>query len=419
MAQFMTVTAFAEDTLYREFNVSAASVINETGFLQGTVPADCTAAMTTEDGIKAIALRNGFSASNSASNLVYNQSWSSVRTSSFVLETSIKLNNLNGNKRVDFRFTDGTYDYVLDIRNNELYINRVLSDFVLEEKWYTVQIVVQETQEENVAVYFDGVLAGSYRSAQISKYKESNVQMRIEAIGKNTEMSIGDTKIYKPGRVRLLIKDSILETVNSPVNVQFDRPIRPSLDINGIRVAAEDGTEVRIAGVTAQTDAGGNITGLTVEFAENLSKKKVYRVIIGEAEGVIGQGVETESETFTVIPDDFDYVISDIKVFKGMGSGKKAIGSLQNGFITFEVTVKNDGIKLGEGIMAVEVYNADDRMIYSGGVKKSVGGGASVSAFIGAYLTEIDSNSYAKIRFIDNYADKNDLTDAVRGGDIF
>lgn len=98
MAQFMTVTAFAEDTLYREFNVSAASVINETGFLQGTVPADCTVAMTTEDGIKAIALRNGFSASNSASNLVYNQSWSSVRTSSFVLETSIKLNNLNGIK---------------------------------------------------------------------------------------------------------------------------------------------------------------------------------------------------------------------------------------------------------------------------------------------------------------------------------
>ena len=38
MAQFMTVTAFAEDTLYREFNVSAASVINETGFCRGRYP---------------------------------------------------------------------------------------------------------------------------------------------------------------------------------------------------------------------------------------------------------------------------------------------------------------------------------------------------------------------------------------------
>lgn len=402
----------AEDTVFRKFDVSSATSISGAGFLQGNMPSGSTAEL--KDGV--IVLTNPSGASSTAANLIYAQGWSSSQTGEFVAEVRLKLDTLDGNPRIDFRHADGSYDYVLDIRAGAVYINRTLTDFTLgTDQWYTVQIYVQNIEEDNISLYIDGVKIGSYTSANGSKYKSANTQLRIEAIGKSVQMCIGDSSIYKPGSVSMQLEEDVLETIQSPVHVRFTSPVT-GFAAEEVQAWCDDGTELELADVTVQTNAAERATGFSVEFANPLKKKHTYYITIGTCNGIFGQLVENRTQEFSVVSDEYDYSIADVKLCSGMADTKKQISALQKGFITFEVTVRNDGTKDGAGTILVEIYDGKDGMLYSGGVKKAVGSGSETTAYIGAYLP--NGAADVKVRFVDNYQNKQDLIGAIGGDSI-
>lgn len=414
--QLAAAPVLAEDTVYGEALTSQAGSISAAGFMQGALPAGCTAVFNADE--KVISLTNSGSASSTASNCLYMQSWSSNKTDSFVAKANLRFDDLTGNKRIDFRFGDNTYDYVIDLRGNILYVNRVQTELVPEEdKWYTVDICVNKDAQPNVNVYFNGVLAGSYDSPSPEKYTQSGVQLRIETIGKSTAMSVGDVSVFKPGDVRMLIENNVLDDVDSPVKISLDRAIKPNITADNIKVLDETGAEVRISDFVPEYNEGGDISGFTLSFGDKLNKRRVYHAEISGAEGVFGQAVETKSDTFTVIPDDNAFVIGSVRLYSGIGNARVRKQTLSAGFESFDITVRNDGIQSGECVIIAELYDAHDNMIYSGGVKKTIGKYSEVTVNIGTYCDT--APAYVKIRVVDNYKDKNDLADELSGGDCF
>lgn len=396
-------TAFAEDTVFVSIDPSQANTIAETGFLQGALPAGCTAELT--DG--AIALKNGSGASSTAANLLYSQNWSSSQTNGFVAQTRMRFDSLSGNPRIDFRFTDGSYDYALDIRNGAAYVNRTLTDFAIEQGvWYDVQIFIHNADGDNISVFFDGVKIGGYTSTNISKFTGAGVQLRIEAVGRDAEISVGKTSVYKPGDISMQLLQEELETPESPVSVGFTSPVA-GFAAEDVKAWRDDGMQIETAAVTPQFNSVGNATGFVVEFAEPLAKKRSYYITIGECKGIFGQSVETRTGNFSVVPDDYDYAVTEVKLYSGIGGAKKEISGIKSGFITFEVTAQNNGVKDGQGTVLVEVYDKNGVMIYSGGVKKHFNAGIDTVAYLGVYLP--DGASEYKVRLVDSYSNKQDL----------
>lgn len=421
----LPAAAFAQDTVYQEAKVSQASSISGTGFSITALPSGCSAVLDTDE--QAIVLKNSGSAANSAANCLYLDSWSSDKLESFVVEAKVKFDDLAGQKSIGFRF-DNSSEYTILWSRNTLSVNLVPTEFIPEEnRWYTIDIYVNTKKSPCVKAYIDGALIGGYDSNHKDNFVQSGVQLRLETIGKSSAMSVGDVCVFKPGDVKLLIENNELDTVDSPVKVSFDRAITPNITKEHVKVLDAEGGEAAVSDFEPKYNAGGDCIGFTLGFEESLNKRKVYHVELNETSadeeealklsGVFGQGVEKESGTFTVRPDNVEFIIDSATLYSGIAGMKTQAQKLGAGFQSFDITVRNDGIESGECVVIVELYDSDGKMAYSGGVKKTIAGFSEESVNIGAYLTA--APSYARIRVVDNYKDKNDLTEELVGGDIF
>lgn len=405
--------AFAADTVYKEATVSKAKDKNKTGFsfsLSGKSTAEL------KDGFIVLTSENKQKAKATATLA----SWEETK-GRFVAEINIKITDTAGETRIYFNPAMGD-EYEIEIVDGVLFVGGEDTGITLEEKEYLIHIIVDRDAEKNVEVMLDRVSVGGYAVNEeymedfeaLLTNKDGKNELNITAYNAASQVAVGDTRVYIPGEIMATVTKEELETNISDVEVRFASFVKTEPKCENVKLVAEDGTEVLAAAVEGIKNDAGYFVGMKITPQTGLSKKQSHHVEINGLKGIFGEAVESKSSSFTIAPDDYEYKIKEVKLYSGISDKKKEITSLTDGFITIDVTAVNDGKLDGSVVIIAELYDSSDKLIYSGGVRKTVKKFGEASASF-ATCTK-SAPAYYRIRLADSYKDKNDLTEVIEGG---
>ena len=406
-------SAFAADVVYKEAKVTEATNKDNTGFA------------TSVPGGSSISLKDGFliisnpeSATSRTKTLACLNSWNGI-SDSFVAEVNILLTELSGTKRIYFDPAPGK-EYEIKIEGDKLYVGGVDSGVTLSKKQYIIHIIVDKNAENNIEVLLDYKKVGGFKISE-DKYianfekllqnKDGKNELNIDVYGKSSQLGIGDTKIFVPGSVSANIEQKELETATAPIKVTFERPASTKPTELNVKLVDDSGKETAVVSVTPEVDENGNYTGFVAIPEVGMDKTKTHHIELNEIYDIFGAVISPKTNTFTITPDDFDCSIKEVKLSGGIGDTKKGETVLGKGFAALDITIGNQGKKQGTATVAAEFYTSADKLIYSGAVKKRINAFSEAGVSIGAELKE--NASYAKVRILDNYKDKNDLAEPL------
>jgi|GEM_PF-5056594 len=238
----------------------------------------------------------------------------------------------------------------------------------------------------------------------------------------------GNSFIYAPYPFTLSIAnaDRELDYLDETVSFELSEPIKVGSDGNvpfskdNVIVTDSSGTPVALSSAEPVAYSDGRVTEVELTFAEgSLRYDSKYTVKIVGCIGLYNQPYKAPndgSDSFVTLSAPFDYGWNSVKVYKGIGSKKTAVGALSKGMISVEAEYANNG-RLSEAVTLVcEVYQGEALVGSFETVGRTLASKASHKAVFGLWLSNADSGTKINLT-LKNSAGTQRLT--KKGAELF
>lgn len=439
-------SAVAEDKLHKTYAVSSLDTsgsISQSGFTaQATVPSQkfnppspvaCSDANYTGTAIE-------IKAASDAECRVIDDSWAAAGYDTVVFEMMLRPRTSGDDALTVLTKVNGAFYYLAQFKGSGLYglttsaPSQAISGITIEDKWYRVEFVFRTVPQKAVEMYVDGKLVKSETSAAFTKlfddiYNSTGARHLRISTGKGSQsvLYLGNSNLYSPEPVKITAQNAEIDLPTDPVTIAFSRPIEVnsagSAEFGGANVSVkdEDGNAVAVSSVTPVKNTDGRVTSATLYFAEDaLSHGGKYSVEVTGCIGNYGQSVAAPEDgvfTFSVLPEPYDYKWKSVKVYKGLGSKKTAVGALSAGMISIEAEYANDGRLAKNVTLTAEIFESGTLVRRLETAKRSLGaGGDSQKTVLGFWLGSESSGTTVNLTLTDS--DGNKLLEK-KGAELF
>lgn len=387
-----TICTSASAANIKEFYVSGSSSLSSTGF---STDADARAYSvqvgTDESGDNVYAVKLAGDGTNGA--LILNNQWSSSSIDdNLIFETKFMAGSVDSASTLSlyFRTGDSSRPYLtpFEVKGDKFYCcGALVDDFVIEaNKWYDLIIVMRKNPDFKVEIYSGSEKIASQSEPKIDsfdQYYSETPQMRIQS-SKSGVYYIGDSRIYQTDPLGVRVKDSVLPSVSSPVELEFvsapdadsdyapvymdaDTVIADNISITDVDGNVMEASDYSFAPV--YDESGKWVTGAIVSFNAPLAEDYEYAISFNKTnKGVtavtdfMGRGVSDGYITVafeTKAPQTAYNWNGGAKLYSGCGDAKTPATNVTNGKNTVVLTAENNGNRPRPVTFVAVLYHGD------------------------------------------------------------